>query len=142
MFPSTWPLADPNSRQRLFVTAESRVIEDGGMRLPPAGTPDRARAAIALIGLKFALQTDGGKPYDTVPDENALRCAINHGCPHVGDARVGDGQADVRSAFDSTFDLVERAKSGDHDALNQLFGRYLAPLRRWAAAAFHAGPAI
>jgi len=104
------------------------------MSLPPAGPPDRGKTAIALIGLKFALQTDGGKPYDTVPDENSIAPALlTMDAPHVGDARVGDGQADVPSAVDSTFDLVERAKSGDHDALNQLFGRYLAPLRRWAS---------
>jgi len=34
---------------------------------------------------------------------------------------------------DSTYDLVERAKSGDEDALNRLFGRYLPSLRRWAS---------
>jgi RNA polymerase sigma factor (sigma-70 family) len=34
--------------------------------------------------------------------------------------------------LDSTFDLVEKAQAGDREALNQLFGRYLAPLRRWA----------
>src|SRR6202035_2381849 len=33
----------------------------------------------------------------------------------------------------STFDLVERAKSGDGDALNRLFARYLPSLRRWAS---------
>ncbi len=53
--------------------------------------------------------------------------------PRVGDARVGDRQADAASAVDSTFDLVERAKSGDRDALNRLFARYLPPLRRWAS---------
>jgi RNA polymerase sigma factor (sigma-70 family) len=34
---------------------------------------------------------------------------------------------------DSTFDLVERAKTGDSAALNELFVRYLPPLRRWAS---------
>jgi RNA polymerase sigma-70 factor (ECF subfamily) len=34
---------------------------------------------------------------------------------------------------DSTFDLVERAKSGDQEALNRLFTRYLPSLRRWAS---------
>jgi RNA polymerase sigma-70 factor, ECF subfamily len=36
-------------------------------------------------------------------------------------------------AVDSTFELVERAKTGDSDALNDLFSRYLPPLRRWAS---------
>jgi RNA polymerase sigma-70 factor (ECF subfamily) len=53
--------------------------------------------------------------------------------PGAGDARVDDGQADRLPALDCTLDLVERVKSGDHDALNQLFARYLPPLRRWAS---------
>jgi len=53
--------------------------------------------------------------------------------PRAGDARVDDRQADQLPALDSTFELVERAKSGDDDALNQLFARYLPPLRRWAS---------
>ena len=32
----------------------------------------------------------------------------------------------------STLDLLQRARAGDQDALNALFGRYLPPLRRWA----------
>ena len=36
-------------------------------------------------------------------------------------------------AVETTFDLVERAKTGDSDALNELFARYLPPLRRWAS---------
>jgi RNA polymerase sigma factor (sigma-70 family) len=34
---------------------------------------------------------------------------------------------------DKTVDLVERAKTGDSDALNQLFARFLPSLRRWAS---------
>jgi len=34
---------------------------------------------------------------------------------------------------DSTFQLLERFKKGDRDALNQLFSRYLPPLQRWAS---------
>ncbi len=37
------------------------------------------------------------------------------------------------NALDTTFDLVERAKAGDDDALNRLFARYLPSLRRWAS---------
>jgi RNA polymerase sigma-70 factor (ECF subfamily) len=36
-------------------------------------------------------------------------------------------------APDRTVDLVERAKAGDPDALNQLFARFLPALRRWAS---------
>jgi RNA polymerase sigma-70 factor (ECF subfamily) len=40
---------------------------------------------------------------------------------------TGDG------SLDSTFDLVERAKQGDGDAVDRLFARYLPSLRRWAS---------
>jgi RNA polymerase sigma factor (sigma-70 family) len=36
-------------------------------------------------------------------------------------------------AVDSTFELVERAKAGDRDAVDRLFARYLPALRRWAS---------
>jgi RNA polymerase sigma factor (sigma-70 family) len=32
----------------------------------------------------------------------------------------------------STLDLLQRARQGDREALNELFERYLPPLRRWA----------
>ena len=38
-----------------------------------------------------------------------------------------------RVSVDTTFDLVERAKAGDDEALNRLFARYLPSLRRWAS---------
>ena len=34
---------------------------------------------------------------------------------------------------DSTFDLLERARGGDHDAIERLFARFLPALRRWAS---------
>ena len=36
-------------------------------------------------------------------------------------------------AVDSTFDLLDRAKAGDPEALNRLFARHLPALRRWAS---------
>jgi len=38
-----------------------------------------------------------------------------------------------RVSVDTTCELVERAKSGDSDALNRLFARFLPSLRRWAS---------
>lgn len=35
--------------------------------------------------------------------------------------------------LDSTFELIERARSGDQDALDRLFARHLRPLQRWAS---------
>jgi RNA polymerase sigma factor (sigma-70 family) len=37
------------------------------------------------------------------------------------------------SRADSTFELLEKAKSGDAEALDQVFARYLPALRRWAS---------
>jgi RNA polymerase sigma-70 factor (ECF subfamily) len=44
------------------------------------------------------------------------------------------GKAGARSpdAVDTTADLLQRARLGDADALNDLFARYLPSLRRWA----------
>ena len=33
--------------------------------------------------------------------------------------------------LDSTFHLIERARAGDHEALERLFARHLKPLQRW-----------
>jgi RNA polymerase sigma-70 factor (ECF subfamily) len=59
----------------------------------------------------------------------------------MDDTRAGHKPFDFRQpvatvgqhGVDTTFDLVERAKSGDDDALNRLFARYLPSLRRWAS---------
>jgi RNA polymerase sigma-70 factor (ECF subfamily) len=59
----------------------------------------------------------------------------------MDDTRVGDTPLAERSrtatggqiGLDSTFDLVEQAKSGDKEALNRLFARFLPTLRRWAS---------
>jgi len=43
-------------------------------------------------------------------------------------------EASVSSAsWESTLSLLTRAKAGDDEALNDLFGRYLPVLRRWAS---------
>ncbi len=53
----------------------------------------------------------------------------------LGDVPLADGPTGAagQPGLDSTFDLVERAKSGDGEALNRLFARYLPTLRRWAS---------
>ena len=35
--------------------------------------------------------------------------------------------------LDSTFELIEKARLGDHEALDRLFARHLRPLQRWAS---------
>jgi RNA polymerase sigma-70 factor (ECF subfamily) len=37
------------------------------------------------------------------------------------------------SDTESTFQLLDRARSGDEDAINKLFARHVLPLRRWAS---------
>jgi RNA polymerase sigma factor (sigma-70 family) len=44
-------------------------------------------------------------------------------------ARMHDHQPET----ESTFHLLERARSGDQDAVNRLFARHIRPLRRWAS---------
>jgi RNA polymerase sigma factor (sigma-70 family) len=41
--------------------------------------------------------------------------------------------ASTEGSLDSTFDLVQRAKAGDRDAVDRLFARHLPALRRWAS---------
>jgi RNA polymerase sigma factor (sigma-70 family) len=36
-------------------------------------------------------------------------------------------------SLDSTFELLRRARTGDQNALDRLFARHLAPLKRWAS---------
>jgi RNA polymerase sigma factor (sigma-70 family) len=40
--------------------------------------------------------------------------------------------ADPPRDLDSTFQLIERARAGDEEALERLFARHLRPLQRWA----------
>jgi len=40
--------------------------------------------------------------------------------------------ADPSHDLDSTFQLIERARAGDDEALERLFARHLKPLQRWA----------
>ncbi len=94
-------------------------------------------AAIALTTLKIALQTGAGNLYDTrhrSPLYLGSTAAMDDTC--VGDTPlVPRPAADTTEQLgvDSTLDLVERAKSGDQEALNRLFARYLPSLRRWAS---------
>src|SRR5713226_501837 len=103
----------------------------GGVRMRGVG------AAIALTALKVALQTGTGNLYDT--GRRSLLYLVPTAV--MDDTCVGDTPLVPRQSaatteplgVDSTFDLVERAKSGDQEAFNRLFARYLPSLRRWAS---------
>ena len=49
------------------------------------------------------------------------------------ESKVPLRRPDPESAPDATIHLLERARSGDNEALDALFARYLKPLRRWAS---------
>jgi RNA polymerase sigma-70 factor, ECF subfamily len=56
----------------------------------------------------------------------------------MSDDRAGfpestDGQASGRSDPESTFHLIDRARSGDQEALERLFDHHLKPFQRWAS---------
>jgi RNA polymerase sigma-70 factor (ECF subfamily) len=44
-----------------------------------------------------------------------------------------DQPAPPATRLDSTFELIDRARRGDQDALDRLFARHLRPLQRWAS---------
>ena len=47
-----------------------------------------------------------------------------------GSGATGDSAS---SNLDSTFQLISRARSGDREAIEELFARHLKPLQRWAS---------
>jgi RNA polymerase sigma-70 factor (ECF subfamily) len=49
------------------------------------------------------------------------------------DFRDGTPSADAQVAADATIRLLERARQGDREALNDLFARHIPALRRWAS---------
>ena len=50
----------------------------------------------------------------------------------MDDSSTPRGGMPPTNAVASTADLLQRARHGDKEALNELFGRYLPSLRRWA----------
>ena len=106
---------------------------------PSGGTQARrVGPAIVVTGLKIAFQTRPVKLYDTGRYRSMLSSdpsAIMDES-RVGDAPIVDRRPAASTAqpgTDSTFDLVERAKAGDREAVDRLFARYLPALRRWAS---------
>jgi RNA polymerase sigma-70 factor (ECF subfamily) len=49
------------------------------------------------------------------------------------DQRRSDAPAPSPPSLDSTFELIDRARRGDQQALDRLFQRHLKPLQRWAS---------
>jgi RNA polymerase sigma-70 factor (ECF subfamily) len=48
-------------------------------------------------------------------------------------SRDDESSSDARVPSDTTYRLIERAKGGDREALNDLFARHIPTLRRWAS---------
>ena len=98
----------------------------------------RAQAAIAVTGLKMSLQTEPRNPYDTTHSQSILYLAASSPMTESGlsDSPLAEGQpaaANGPAGLESTVALVEQAKTGDRDALDRLFTRFLPSLRRWAS---------
>ena len=95
-------------------------------------------AAITLQGLEIALQTGRPSLYDT-SGEPPIRCLTPSAAmddtrpPGAPPANRPIAPTLTPPSADSTFELVERAKGGDRDALDLLFARFLPSLRRWAS---------
>src|SRR5436190_22008720 len=114
-------------------------MEGRGRRLrsPSGAHARRVGAAIAVTGLKIALQTGHRNLYDTSHQAivySGPSAAMED--PRVGGVPLVDGRPAAttgQAGLDSTIDLVERAKTGDAEALNRLFARFLPSLRRWAS---------
>ena len=108
-----------------------------GLRSRTGARAGRAGAAITVTGLKMALQSGPENLYDTGHRPilySGPSAAMDD--PSAGDAPTVEGRPAATSeqpGVDTTFDLVERAKSGDREALDRLFARYLPALRRWAS---------
>jgi RNA polymerase sigma factor (sigma-70 family) len=86
----------------------------------------------------MSLQTERWNPYDTAHSRTIVRLAAASPMTESGvdDTPLADRNADAAGGapgLDSTFVLVERAKTGDRDALDRLFTRCLPSLRRWAS---------
>lgn len=95
-------------------------------------------AAITMTGLEIALQSRRPNLYDTSGDRSAwgltLPAVMDESRPTDKPRQDGPIAPTLTPpSVDSTVELVERAKSGDGDALNQLFARFLPGLRRWAS---------
>jgi len=98
----------------------------------------RATGAIVVTGLRIGLQTRMGNPYDTGHPQISLRLAASTAMTDtgVGDTPLADrppASPAGEAGLDSTVALVERAKTGDREALDRLFARFLPSLRRWAS---------
>ncbi len=70
------------------------------------------------------------RSYHAVPQPFSLLTTLTDSSHRPG-AEDRSTAADLAS--DTSFQLVERAKNGDRDALNRLIARYLPALRRWAS---------
>jgi len=92
-----------------------------------------------MTGLKMPLQTGPANAYDTgcravwPSDPSTVMDDSPDGKIRRADNRPPTGHAPASRSLDSTFDLVQRARAGDSDAVDRLFARHLPALRRWAS---------
>jgi RNA polymerase sigma-70 factor (ECF subfamily) len=127
---------------RLFASGQFSVVRGGMGKQARRGASARRRqirAAITLTGLELALQSGRLNLYDTSGDRSVqaqtTTAAVMDESKPPDPPRPDGPLAPTLTppGVDSTFELVERAKGGDADALDRLFARFLPGLRRWAS---------
>src|SRR3954471_24248548 len=92
-------------------------------------------AAIA-VGAPFVLQTAGLSFYDTGEPPSSSRCVPESHMSEGEDRNPAQALAPSGVAtppVESTFDLLQRVKSGEDEAFERLIAHFLPPLRRWAS---------
>jgi RNA polymerase sigma-70 factor (ECF subfamily) len=65
--------------------------------------------------------------------ELQLAAFVGAAMAHDSDPAPSAGATGIPGGAETTFELLERVRAGDHQAVEALFGRYVAPLRRWAS---------
>ena len=107
-----------------------------GVLAATANESEAMMTAIAVTGLKIGLQTGPANLYHTdryLPVQSSAAPAVMDNFRAKNAPPVHPSSASGQPALESTFDLVERAKTGDDEALNRLFARFMPALRRWAS---------
>src|SRR5688572_18670401 len=91
--------------------------------------PDRSSSFLGRVKMGALTATHDDPPKTAGGDRfRALgRSAMNEEQGNAG------APSSLSPGPDSTFELIRRVRAGDREALDRLFARHLAPLRRWAS---------
>ena len=104
-------------------------------RAATRGSPRSVASSIALTSRRRSLDKRAKMRAESAIGSLCLKTVRDSG-------EAASPQGSGRTDPESTFRLIDRARSGDQEALEQLFGRYLKPLQRWARGRLPVGRAI